>query len=545
MEEENRSFSWSGLFIKIILVVIFIIFTVWLLSLSTKDMSDSLDVLTDDLFTENLERMKKVGKEYFTKEKLPLKTNDIKTLTLEEMYEQKLILEIKDKNGDACSKEKSYVSVEKFDNEYQMKVYLECNEEKDHIIVIMNCSEFGTCVTTNDDKPSSNPDKKPTTNGDSDEKQIEYEYKKVIDGSWSDWGEWSEWSKVEITELDNRDVETKIEKETYTYYENVPSIDYKDFGKTCPEGYKLTQDKTKCYKIVTNVSAPQCNDKANLVSQNGFECKYIYTESVAASCPAGYDLIGGKCMTTKPSYEIVDTVDPDCPKLYGYLKTGGEGFTCNYTKYTYDESNPIKQFTAKTVPEDNTEYVSRSKGLVYVYENNIRTPMHLIYQYDTILEKEKQETRKASCKEGYAEDGDVCNKYERTMVPLEEELTCPVKAGYEVVKNNNTCTYTKKETKEATCPIGYTKQNNQCVESTTTYEDYTKTCPSGYTLTTDGKQCQAPVTNSVPKKGEKEVTYYRYRLREYLNGTTLYAWSTSKSDKKLLDDGYKLTGRTR
>ena len=44
---------------------------------------------------------------------------------------------------------------------------------------------------------------------------------------------------------------------------------------------------------------------------------------------------------------------------------------------------------------------------------------------------------------------------------------------------------------------------------------------------------------------KREVTYYRYRIREYVGGNVDYKWSTSKNDKKLLDAGYKLTGRTR
>ena len=71
--EENRRFSWTDLFIKIILVAIFVLFTVWLLSLSNRKMSNSLDVLTDQIFVENMEKMKEVGKSYFTIERLPEK----------------------------------------------------------------------------------------------------------------------------------------------------------------------------------------------------------------------------------------------------------------------------------------------------------------------------------------------------------------------------------------------------------------------------------------------------------------------------------------
>ena len=54
--EENKRFSWSDLFIKIILVIVFILFAVWLLSLSNKKITNSLDVLTDEIFAENIEK---------------------------------------------------------------------------------------------------------------------------------------------------------------------------------------------------------------------------------------------------------------------------------------------------------------------------------------------------------------------------------------------------------------------------------------------------------------------------------------------------------
>ena len=121
--EENRRFNWSDLFIKVILVIIFVLFTVWLLSLSNKKMTNSLDVLTDNIFAENIDKMKEVGESYFTIERLPEKVGEIEVLTLEKMYEKKLILELKDKNGNACSAKDSYVSIEKFDNEYINAVF--------------------------------------------------------------------------------------------------------------------------------------------------------------------------------------------------------------------------------------------------------------------------------------------------------------------------------------------------------------------------------------------------------------------------------------
>lgn len=183
MYEENSRFSWTSLFIKIIIVVIFILFTIWLLSLATKNatrevtkgMSDSINVLTDNIYAQNMDRMKDVGRSYFTTERLPEKVGDVKTLSLAKMYDEGLILEIKDKNGNACSAKNSYVSVEKMENEYQMKVYLECGEEKDSIKVIMGCYNY--CDTDICERKQV--------------KGIEYEYSKTTGGAWTPWGNWT------------------------------------------------------------------------------------------------------------------------------------------------------------------------------------------------------------------------------------------------------------------------------------------------------------------------------------------------------------------
>lgn len=42
-----------------------------------------------------------------------------------------------------------------------------------------------------------------------------------------------------------------------------------------------------------------------------------------------------------------------------------------------------------------------------------------------------------------------------------------------------------------------------------------------------------------------DVIYYRYRTREYIEGSKDIKWSTSKSDQTLLNQGYKLTGNTK
>ena len=535
--EEKRNISWANLFIKVILVIIFVLFTVWLLSLSNKGLSDSLDVLKNDIFAQNMERMKEVGKEYFTIERLPEKVGSVETLTLKKMYDKKLILELTDKNGNACSAENSYVSIEKYDNEYQMKVYLECGEESDYIMVIMGCYDYcDTDICELKDVV----------------KTTEYEYKKSTGGYWTDYGKWSEWSKVSVTKTDYRQVETKIEKEAYSYDKIVTEIDYVEFNAECPSGYKLTSDKTKCYKTVNEITTtkPICPAVSGYTNtgRDGFTCSYsktvVDTITKTAVCPSGYTKSGNDCIKSTTS-----TADPICPSKSGYTYIGRDGFTCNYkSKTNFSKGDYVKTETGSYVPSDNSKYVYEQIDADYVYSCNGDCAFHWVYTYKIYKSIAKTVTDTASCPSGYTKSGNTCVKSASAI----EKPVCPLVTGYtNVGRNGFTCNYSKNTTvtttKVASCPTGYSKLNNECSKTVTTnvYKDLVYTCPTGYSKTEDGSKCYKNVNFTVKVTGTKDVTYYRYRVREYVGGSVDYKWSTSKEDKRLLDSGYKLTGRTR
>lgn len=532
--EENKRFSWTDLFIKVVLAIVFVLFAVWLVSLSNSKITNSLDVLTDDVFIKNIERMKEVGKEYFTTERLPQKIGEIETLTLKEMYEKKLILEVKNKNGKACSAEDSYVSIEKLENEYQMKVYLDCDDREDYIIVIMGCYDY--CDSDICEK------KEEVVNN----KNIEYEYKKTTGGYWTDYGSWSEWSKVEVTGTNYRQIDTKIVEESYTYDKVMTKTLYSNLEVSCPNGYTLNADKTKCYKIVTNVS-------------------YKYPE-----CPDldGYTLTGRSDFTCSYSKSTTSTANPECPTVDGYTLTSRSGFTCNYSKTTTETTNPVcptkdgwdvsrSGFTCNYSKTYQVAYQTTETHYNTCYSSKVVIPCdgcapvtqrvpYTCTSTETVTKYKTQtdtSTGTASCPTGYDKSNDTCVK--TTNNTTTKTATCPT--GYD--KSNNTCvkTTTTTSTKTATCPSGYNQSGNRCVKETTsyTYKDIVTSCPSGYSITSDKTKCYKDENYIEQVTGTKKVTYYRYRLREYIGGTTDYKWSTSNNDKNLLNAGYTLTGRTR
>jgi len=595
--EENRRFSLSDLLIKIILVIVFVLFAVWLLSLSNKKMTNSLEVLTDRIFVENMEKMKEVGKEYFTIERLPEKVGEMEVLTLEKMYEKKLLLELKDKNGNACSAKDSYISIEKYDNEYQMKVYLECGKESDYIIVIMGCYDYcDTDICEREEQPVEDEEYvKGEVEG------IEYEYKKTTGGHWTDYGSWSEWSKVEVTKTDYRQVETKKVTEDYTYDKTITETLFEDVIATCPEGYKKTADGTKCYKEITTTTTANpnaCSSKDGdyiLVSQNGFEC--IYSKTISSSvkpnaCPqkdGDYILVSQNGFTCNYSKTTTVTADPVCPTKSGW-NVSRDGFICNYSKSSTVTADPVcptksgwdvsrdgficnysKKVSIKHT-ETKDKYCPSDKD-VFTCEGcpPVTQTIYVKCGVDTKIwyeTKTEEDTSAAECPSGYKESGSKCVKTKpdniteiakcpkgfdelgNTCVRTEPDnitksASCP--SGYN--KSGSKCVKTEPDNiiKTAKCPSGYDKSGNGCVKINTTYEyeELNKSCPANYTITSDNTKCYQEIDKVVSMTEKREVTYYRYRIREYIGGTVDYKWSTSKNDKKLLDAGYKLTGRTR
>ena len=578
MYEENTRFSWTGLFIKIIIVIIFILFTVWLLSLSTKNitkgMSDSLNVLTDNIFSQNVDKMKDVGKSYFTTERLPKKVGETKTLSLAKMYDENLILELKDKNGNACSAKNSYVSVEKLETEYQMKVYLECGDESDYVRVIMGCYNY--CSTDICEKKESE-----------DAQKLEYEYSRTSGGSWTNWGAWSEWSKTSVTKTNSRDVETKVVKENYTYDKTITDTKYIGLAK-CPsmDGYDLVSNKNgvctynKTVAETTDPSrCPSTYNGYNLVSQDGFTCHYskgadVYTEpNKCASTYNGYNLVRQDGFTCYYSKDASSTTEPNkCASTYNdYILVSQDGFTCNYSKDTSTYADPNKcpstygdyQLTSQNgftcnYSKDATVTISAScteKAGQPIYDRQCYQVIvgtnttidctnycHQVVQnvYETrcndVIVGYTPTTRTCTCPNGYTKSGETCKKPGTATTTT--TVGCP--SGYS--KSGSRCVKPGTATTTTTvgCPSGYSKSGNQCVKPGTATTTTTVGCPSGYSKS--GNQCvkqgTATTTTTVgcPSGYEKRGNFCVKEVTSVKTANNTCATGERKEDDKCYKD---------
>lgn len=471
--EDERRINIVKVLLKLIVVVLVILFSAWIVTkICSNNNPINSDKLVDQVFQDNLNRMKEVGISYFTLERMPKNVGDKEKITLQDMYDKNLILEVRDEENNLCSDTDSYIEVEKYNDEYQMKVNLSCSNRKDYIIVVMGCYNY--CKNEICEKQEQDV----ITDSDNDSQQntvIEYEYYKATNGKWTDWSAWSAWQKTYLEPTEYRKVETKVVQEDYTYESTIEEDEYADVIISCPSGYSLNSEGTKCKKISNETTNPVCPTISGytLYNQDGFTCKYKSNTTVSQVCPSlnGYTIISNQ----------------------------SSGWTCVYKKY-------LRQGQGLSVPQNTS---------TRIYEFVTTALIH---------------------------DCDTCSYYSGVIYNIfarkTQSAVCP--SGY--TKIGNSCVKTKTNT--ATCPSGYEKINNTCKK--VYYKSIIKSCPTGFTLTNETNQrCYKKVTSVITMHDVRDVTYYRYATREYINGTIDYKWSTSNNDKSLLNNGYKLTGRTR
>ena len=569
--EDERRINIVKVLLKLIVVVLVILFSAWIVTkICSNNNPINSDKLVDQVFQDNLNRMKEVGISYFTLERMPKNVGDKEKITLQDMYDKKLILEVRDEENNLCSDIDSYIEVEKYNDEYQMKVNLSCSNRKDYIIVVMGCYNYcknEICEKQEQDVITD------SDNGSQQNTVIEYEYYKATNGKWTDWSAWSAWQKTYLEPTEYRKVETKVVQEDYTYESTIEEDEYADVIIGCPSGYSLNSEGTKCKKISNETTNPVCPTISGytLYNQDGFTCKYKSNTTANPVCPtiSGYTLYNQDGFTCK--YKSNTTVNPVCPTISGYTLYNQDGFTCKYKSNT-TVSQVCPSLNGYTIISDQSsgwtcvykKYLRQGQGLSVPQNTSTRiyefVTTALIHDCDTcsyysgvIYNIFARKTQSAVCPSGYTKIGNSCVKTKTNTA------TCP--SGY--TKIGSSCVKTKTNT--ATCPSGYTKIGNSCVKTKTNtatcpsgyekinntckkvyYKSIIKSCPTGFTLTNETNQrCYKKVTRVITMHDIRDVTYYRYATREYINGTIDYKWSTSNNDKSLLNNGYKLTGRTR
>ena len=508
-EERKESFSVRSLILQILFVVLTVFLLLWLFPTKNyvKDyandaFTEKLQPLYNQIYNQNITTMKEAAINYFTNDRLPSKVGESVTITLKEMQDKKLVLDLIDSNNKKCDVEKSSVKVEKLDNEYLMTVKLECSDASNYIEVHLGCYDY--CKASGVCEKKETPVIKPTnpTKPVISEKKYQYEYEKITDGKWGDFGEWSQWSKDTITKTEYRNVETKeVTEKTGTL---VDVIDAKKDVKTtysCPSGYTL--NGTKCSKKTTNTKNATASTKTTYSCPSGYtinptKCskKTTATKNATAnkkttySCPSGYTLNGTKCNKVTTS-----SINATANKKTTY--SCSSGYTLNGTKCS-KKTTDTKNATANTTYGD---WVSQGKQTF----NTV--------QYST-------DTRRVVLVASYIKTDCTSNCTTNKWV-------------YLIMNRSKKTTYS--------CPSGYTLNGTKCSKKTTDTKTATKNEKLTYSCsnkdyTLNGDKCTKTVDVYT------KYTYYRYQEKKFISGTRDIKWSTSKTDSTLLKQGYVLTG---
>ncbi len=570
-EERKESFSVRSLILQILFVVLTVFLLLWLFPTKNyvKDyandaFTEKLQPLYNQIYNQNITTMKEAAINYFTTDRLPSKVGESVTITLKEMQDKKLVLDLIDSNNKKCDVEKSSVKVEKLDNEYLMTVKLECSDASNYIEVHLGCYDY--CKASGVCEKKETPVIKPTnpTKPVILEKKYQYEYEKITDGKWGDFGEWSQWSKDTITKTEYRNVETKeITEKTGTL---VDVIDAKKDVKTtytCPSGYTL--NGTKCSKKSTDTKKATASTKTTYscpsgYTLNGTKCSKTTTDTKNAtankkttySCPSGYTLNGTKCSKT-----TTDTKNATANTTYGDWVYQGK-YTFNSIQYTSDTRKVVR--VSSSINTDCTTNCTTNTWTYLVYNRSKKTTYSCPSGYTlngTKCSKKTTDTKNAtastkttySCPSGYGLGGTKCYKGSMTTknatANTKTTYTCP--SGYTL--NGTKCNKTTTNTKNATankkttysCPSGYTLNGTKCSKTTTDTKTATKNEKVTYSCsnkdyTLNGDKCTKTVDTYI------KYTYYRYQERKFISGTRDIKWSTSKTDSTLLKQGYVLTG---
>ncbi len=466
--EERRGLTIKDLLIRLILIIIFIFLLIWLFPMP------DLKPLNNQIFADNVDRMKDVAKSYYTLERLPKDINSSKKMTLKEMIDNKLILPLMDSNGKYCSEDDSYIEITKLENEYIIKVYLSCSDKQDYIIEHYGC--YDICSDTC--------------------KMLETTAKSGFAGE-------------STTKKTGKVTTTKNSGKIYEY-QFVKNVCTEKFDKyVCPSGYYSAGDS--CIKVgskvVTNPAEKKIVNVSKIDSKDAEPVIDKTTELKPAECSTQYKTstidAGYKKTTYKPK-ETITTQKITADKIYTYDVKGAVATTTT-TKSDYIKVQNYDVIDADLVADGyKWSYVStltsREAGLQFENDNEklmlVDTWQELtcdtcattvtVYRYYRY--KKVSTGTHYSC-DAYASKGYVPYGTSKCRKPTNITTKCPEgfhDNGSGCISNTPKTTYSCSK-----YGAGYTldEAKKTCTKTNTSYK-----CPSGSTATSDPQYCTKKIT---------------------------------------------------
>lgn len=493
-EESKKIFTLKADYVSILIKLgIFLVIAFVIIFTVTKMKNGS----QKNSFASNMEKMKEVAYTYYKVEShRPISISEEVSMTLGDMEEGSLIKELVDKKKNVCSKDYSYVSLTKKEEEnYEMKVYLSCGGE----------AQSSTYDITYSKKKEENSEKEQT---------ILYELKRnvttnerytcpegyITSGSLC--------MKLNVTKTlpatpkyriipeRNTSASYKKSKEEKEYAD--PIVEEKE-ERNCPTGSILQNGK--CVKMTDpkykNEKEYTCPTGATLSGTRCLFTTYPTETTKKAYCKEG-TLIGDSCYITKKYTVKCLTGTKDSGKNACYVTYKAKEELSDWLfsgKVTYDEKKEVRD--TETTSYEVDEYLENGK---ITYRKYIRKKVKVCDDDDILsgstCRHYEEDYEQRTCSNGYllTKDQKECYTYkDASYKKIEETYTCPKGYTKRGTKDSATCykyeAATKTENKTPYCTSGYDLVDGKCikeVESTNNTKSYT--CPEGYTkIGTDEK----------------------------------------------------------
>lgn len=224
-DEVDYHFNWVGLVIKIVIFVVLILIAIGVVSMTiSKNKKESN-------FEKNLNLFREASLNYFEGENLPKEDNGKEKLTLKEMINKGLIVNLVDENGNACDVNKSYAEAVKKSDYYEIVVKLVCGKEENTTVnkIVENKCDTENCTNADNENTDNNIDTNNDNNdneGNSDadntvsNKVTYYEYVKV----------YKKYTPWQINKINGNNVESKKDTLSISSFCKVKDVEYYSTG---------------------------------------------------------------------------------------------------------------------------------------------------------------------------------------------------------------------------------------------------------------------------------------------------------------------------
>ncbi|MDD6223955.1 MAG: hypothetical protein PUB18_03040 [bacterium] len=535
--EERKGHLLKEFLLKLILIIIFVLLLIWLVPWpNMKGYIDALNPLKSQIFNANIQEMKNAAIPYYTTERLPQKVGDIKKITLQEMLNMKLLIPFVDKDGNSCDVVNSYVSIEKKETEYLMKVNLKCGDEEDYILVHLGCYSYCSTdiceketitqtvvkpVPTSTSTPKSTPTPKPSpqpipTIIPTPKPEPEKHYCEIVNGKYYD----KKGNVVDKVAYEKDCTTPKPEPEKH-YCEIVNGKYYDKKGNVV--------DKVAYEKDCTTPKPEPEKHYCEIVNGKYYDKKGNVVDKVA------YEK---DCTTPKPDpvkeYEYKKTVPTTC--------TNWSSWTTKILKNneTITEVNTVEKvvedlgFKKVQIGKKNAVY----EKVVFTYPQLVQVGTH-DYKVCTGYNYVVTGTTITQVSGDWQNTGQEYRGYNPPSNPSSTSKWVPVGVDYSVC--GSSCTNHPYTIWNLYTRSGNSYASEASVTATCTSVE-TRSIPLYITRT-------ITETKTVKKEDEKpiygNVHFYREKTCQTVNPeTTTYVWS-AYNDTTLLNSGYTYTGKTR